>query len=257
MLNGARSFTGFAVALAAALVCGQAVAQTAPPAGPAAGTCCTPQSPRSLTPADWNYTSQTSAVYWRDANSINYELRPGVHKILHLCSQHYHCHIENVQECNKESAAPAGGESACPAEPPVGSWIEVHTAYHDAPAVIPTPEDLGSCDLKTVVVVGYHARVTKDSIHLPTIPIYFGPPAAEWSGSSTGPDKPPVPECKVAAFWHFALGCDFKLGQQLLVEDFHHPEEARGLQPPNRVSKDLTHIPAGKKHPTKPQTKPQ
>jgi hypothetical protein len=246
MRNGARSFTGFALALAASLVCGQAIAQTAPAAGPAAGTCCTPQSPRSLTPADWNYTSTIPAVYYQSGiNSIKYELRPGVTKTLYRCSQHYHCHIENVQACNKESAAPAGGESACPAKPPVGSWIEVHTAYHDAPAVIPTPEDLGSCDLKTVVVVGYHAKVTEDSVTSP-IPVQFGPPAAEWSGSSTGPDKPPVPECKVAAFWHFALGCDFKLSQQELVKDFHHPEEARGLQPADRVSKDLTYIVAKK-----------
>jgi hypothetical protein len=243
MRNGARSFTGFALALAASLVCGQAMAQTAP----AAETCCTrPQSPRSLTDADWDYTSGDPAVYpLGDPKLIKYELRPGIIKTLYRCSQHYHCHIENVQTCNKESAAPAGGESACPAKPPVGSWIEVHTAYHDAPAVIPTPEDLGSCDLKTVVVVGYHAKVTEDPVTSP-IPVHFGPPAAEWTGSSTGPDKPPVPECKVAAYWHFALGCDFKLSQQELVKEFHHPEEARGLQPPDRLSKDLTHIVAKK-----------
>jgi hypothetical protein len=239
MRNGARRFTGFALALAAALVCGRATAQTA--------TCCTrPQSPRSLTEGDWDYTSGVSTVQ-SHGDSITYEPRAGVKKTLHRCSQHYHCHIENVQTCNKESAASAAGESTCPETPPVGSWIEVHTAYHDAPAVIPTPEDLGSCDLKTVVVVGYHAKVTDDPVSVPPIPVHFGPPAAEWTGSSTGPDVPPLPECKVAAFWHFTLGCDFKLSQRQLVKEFHHADEARGLQPPNRLSKDLTHIVAKKK----------
>jgi hypothetical protein len=256
MRNGARSFMGFAVALAAALVCGPAAAQTATPAASAAtapgATCCTrPQSPRSLTDADWDYTSSVSTVQ-QDGDSITYEPRAGVKKTLHRCSQHYHCHVENVQSCNKASAAaPAAGESACPAKPPVGSWVEIHTAYHDAPAVIPTPQNLGSCDLKTVVVVGYHAKVTLNPAPSPP-PSHFGPPAAEWTGSSTGPDVPPLPECKVAAFWHFALGCDFKVGEGQLAK-FDHPDEARGLQPADRLSKDLTHIVVPKKHPTKPQ----
>src|SRR4051794_19533004 len=112
MRNGARSFTGFALVLAAALVCGRATAQTA--------TCCTqPQSPRSLTDADWNYTSAVTTVQ-SHGDSISYEPRAGVRKTLHRCSQHYHCHIENVQTCNKESGAPAPGESTCPETPPVG-----------------------------------------------------------------------------------------------------------------------------------------
>jgi hypothetical protein len=247
MRNGARSFTFLAVSLAAALVCGQAAAQTAP-----SETCCTrPQSPRSLTDADWDFTSAVSTVQQNGA-SVFYEPRAGDRKTLHICSQHYHCRIENVQTCNKESAAPAAGESACPAQPPVGSWVEVHTAYHDAPAVIPTPQGLGSCDLKTVVVVGYHAQVTADPFTVPSIPVHFGPPAAEWTGSSTGADVPPLPECKVAAFWHFTLGCGFKLSQRLLTAELDHPEEARGLQPANRLSKDLTHIVVPKRKAAKP-----
>lgn len=243
MRNAARRLAGVVVAGVALCFCGLSSAQPAPAPAPAPGTCRIPQSPRSLTAADWNQTSETPAVSQNTADSVSFMARDGRKLILHLCSQHYHCRIENVQTCEGEKATPAAGESACPARPPVGSWIEIHTVYHEGPTLNPLPEDLKSCR-GTLVVLGYHAKVTAAPASSP-IPVPFGPPAAEWSGSATNVDVPPPPappECKAAAFWHFALGCDFTLSQARIVDRFKHPDEARGLQPPNRLSRDLTHI---------------
>ena len=249
MRNAARSIAGVAIVLAAAGFSAQGSAQPAPQAEPASETCCNhPQSPRSLTGADWNYTSTVSTVLRQSDDSVRYAPRAGVQEVLHRCSQHYHCRIENVQGCAKESAAPAAGQSACPARPVVGSWVEVHTVYHLGPTVTPTPEGLEQCDPATLVVVGYQAQVTTAPVTSP-IPVHFELPAAEWTGSSTGVDKPPPPECKVAAFWRFALGCNFRLSEQQLVKFFMHPEEAREIQPPNRRSRDLTHIVQGRRRP--------
>jgi hypothetical protein len=86
------------------------------------------------------------------------------------------------------------------------------------------------------VVAAYHARVVGSSIAAP-VPPRFGQKRAEWLGSSTGPEKPPG-ECKQAAEWSFTLGCEFTVTSgQLSV--FEHPEPARALQPPDRLSHPL------------------
>jgi hypothetical protein len=252
MRNAARSIAGVAVALAVGFAA-QGLAQPAPQAEPVCAACCYhPQSPRSLTAADWNWTSRIPTVVQSTANSITYKPREGVRLPLHICSQHYHCGIENVQACPGQSAAPAARGSACPAKPAVGSWVEIHTAYYDGPALNPPPRDLGECKKSktVVVVVGYHAMVTDDPTSSP-IPLHFGPPAAEWWGSSTDVDNPPPPappECKVAAFWSFALGCDFKVSRRQL-ERLGPPDGTRDLQTGNRLSHDLTHVVRSQKHP--------
>lgn len=89
------------------------------------------------------------------------------------------------------------------------------------------------------MVVGQHARVTADTVPGP-IPVAWGPPSAEWTGSNTGPDHG---QCKtVTARWSFKMGCDLtvSLGQLSL---FTHPDPARGLQPPARLSRDLNLVP--------------
>ena len=248
MRNAARSIAGVAVALAAVGFSAQGSAQPAPQAELVCPTCNHPQSPRSLTDADWDWTSRIPAVTERTADSITYSPRQGVQLTLHRCSQHYHCRIENVQACPKQSAAPAEGEGECPKDPPVGSWVEIHTVYHQGPTLIPTPEPIDRCQPGNLVVVGYHAKVTSAPIHS-RVPVHFGPPSAEWSGSATNIDNPPdPPQCKVAAFWSFALGCDFKVSSEQL-RSFTHPDQARALQPADRLSHDLTHIVSPPKHP--------
>jgi hypothetical protein len=249
MRNAARSIAGVAVALAAAGFSGHGSAQAAPQTEPVCAACCYhPQSPRSLTAADWDWTSRVPTVSRHTTDSIDYVPRPGVRLTLHRCSQHYHCRIENVQACPKQSAAPAEGE--CPKDPPVGSWVEIHTVYHQGPALNPLPEPIDRCGPGPLVVVGYHAKVTSAASRRPPVPQHFGPPSAEWSGSATNVDPPPPapPDCKAAAFWSFALGCDFEVSTEQL-RPFTHPDGARALQPKNRLSHDLTHIVGPSKHP--------
>jgi len=236
MRNAARVLAGAAAAGAFVLFCGLGLAQPVPEAAAACPACCgNPQSPRTLTSPNWNWTSAVPTVSKRDGSSIDYSPRAGVRLVLHPCSQHYHCRIENVQDCPGQSGSD-GGE--CPAQPEVGSWVEIHTAYHQGPALDPLPEDLKSCLPGSVVVVGYHARVTSGSARSP-IPIHFGPPSAEWSGSSTNVDPP---ACKPAAFWSFTLGCGFTVSTGQLHDHFDHPDRARPLQPSDRLSRDLAHI---------------
>jgi len=247
MRSAARSIAWIAVVVAVGFP-GHGWAQPAP--GEVCVNCYHPQSPRRLTAADWNWTSRTPTVSRRTTNSILYSPRAGVPAlVLYACSQHYHCRIENLQNCPDQSASTIPDLTQCPEHPPVGSWVEVHTAYHDGPVPNPLPEDLEGCDkTKPLVVVGYHARVTAGGTALP-LPVHFGPPSAEWSGSSTNADPAPPepPACKLAAFWSFTLGCDFRLSQKQL-EEFDHPDRARALQPPDRLSRDLTHI-VRTKHP--------
>ncbi len=257
MRKAARSIARVAVALAAG-----GFSLLAPPPSAAqevcAACCYRPQSPRSLTAADWNWTARTPTVTRINADSIAYEPRPGVRKVLHICSQHYHCRIENVQGCPGESAAPAAAPSDCPAVPPKDSWVEIHTVYHDGPALLnPTPQGIERCGPAPLVVVGYQAKVTTAAVR-PPIPQFFGPPSAEWTGSATTVDPPPPapPSCEPAAFWSFALGCDFKVSQEQL-KPFTEPKGARVLQPANRLSHDLTHVVGRTKHPKQPPAKPQ
>ena len=88
-----------------------------------------------------------------------------------------------------QSAAPAVRGSACPAKPAVGSWVEIHTAYYDGPVPDPLPRSLDECKKSrtVVVVVGYHAMVTEAPAGS-SVPLHFGPPAAEWWGSATNAD---------------------------------------------------------------------
>lgn len=253
MRSAARSIAWIAVAWVAVGFPGQGSAQPAAQTEPVCAACCYhPQSPRSLTAADWNQTSRVLTVWRHSADSISYSPRVGVPtQVLHVCSQHYHCGIENVQACPGQSAPPATRGSACPAKPAVGSWVEVHTAYYDGPVLNYPPRNLDECKKSrtVVVVVGYHAMVTEDPTGSP-VPVHFGPPAAEWWGSATSADDPPPPappECKVAAFWSFALGCDFKVSLRQL-EPLNPPDGTRVLQPSNRLSRDLTHI-VRTKHP--------
>jgi hypothetical protein len=238
-----RLSVGLAVVIAACCLCLRGSAQ---PAAPAESACCKiPQSPRRLTAAEWNWTSTVSAVKRRSADTILYTPREGVKPLLlGRCSQHYHCEIENVQDCPAEIPPPAGGGAEC-GKPKVGTWVEIHTVYHAGPVCNPTPENLDCCTKAPLVVMAYQAKVTAEPI-LPVrpVPVRFGPESAEWSGSATGPDKPPPPappECKAAAYWSFVLGCGFKVSEGQL-DRFTHPDPARGLQPKDRLSNDLTHV---------------
>ena len=122
-------------------------AQPAPQTEPVCAACCYhPQSPRSLTAADWDCdVGDSDGVATHAPTPSHYSAaRRASTMILHRCSQHYHCRIENVQACPGQSAAPAAVESECPGEPPVGSWVEIHTVYHAGPALNPPPEDIKS-----------------------------------------------------------------------------------------------------------------
>lgn len=202
---------------------------------------CKDQSPRRLEKYDAESTTSTVAR-GADDNTLVFTPRGGTPTTLHRCSQHYHCWIENLQPlCPGQHATAAGGPPGnCPKLPPVGSWVEIHTAYSAEVGGSCDPETLDCCIKGPIVVMGYHAKVTADTTPGP-VPVKWGPPSAEWSGSNTGPDNPPG-ECKpVHAQWSFPLGCDFtvSLGQLGL---FHHQDKARGLQPPERLSNDLTHV---------------
>ena len=48
-------------------------------------------------------------------------------------------------------------------------------------------------------------------------------------------------ECKPPAQWSFRLGCDFRVSEAQL-QPLKHPDPARGLQPCNRLSRDLTRV---------------
>jgi hypothetical protein len=244
MRNVARILAGMVAAGAVVLVCCLDAAQPAskkstPGVCP---TCCpNPQSPRRLTAAELTRRSTAPKVTRGAGGSVIYTPRPGVRLTLNPCSQHYHCYIENFQACPGQVASDQ--DRQCPNTPPQeGSWVEIHTAYHNGPAINPLPEDLSRCTAEPVVVVGYHAKVTSSGDG-PPVPIHFGPPAAEWSGSSTGvkPER-----CLGAAFWSFTLGCRFTVSPRLLAPCpsgcFTRPDGARKLQPPAALSHDLTHI---------------
>jgi hypothetical protein len=237
MRNAARILAGIAAVGAAVLVCRVEAAQPAPKTAAACPTCCdSPQSPREL--KNWDRTERVATVSQGDGSSIIFSPRPGARLVLHPCSQHYHCQVENVQCPGQQGST----ESACPPTLQPGSWVEIHTAYHAGPAVNPLPENLDSCRVGPVVVVGYHAKAISGPAG-PPVPVLFGPPAAEWWGSSTNAGPP---SCKNPAFWHFALGCNFTVSALQLRNQFRHPDRARALQAPNRLSRDLTLIEAPK-----------
>ncbi len=208
-----------------------------------AGDGCTDQSPRRL--ERWNFEGLPSRVAKGDTeNTIVFTPKDGAPVTLTRCSQHYHCWIENLQpNCSGQRATERGGPPGeCPVDPaklPAGSWVEIHTAYSKTPTTpCNKPESLDCCVGDPVVVMGYHARVQADTKPAPT-PVDWGLPAAEWSGSNTGPDNG---GCKTTrAWWRFSLGCESQITRGQLKE-FTHPDRARGLQPPARLSHDLTRV---------------
>jgi hypothetical protein len=206
------------------------------PAGAKAKRCDNPQSPRKLEHYDHN--SKVSIVRQGPNDTVLYTPRdqPKAQPItLRRCSQHYHCQVENTQpQCGEQGAvAPAAAASSpyCPM-PPARSWVEIHTAYSFQAECV--AEGLECCTKQPVVVIAYHAKLTDGGLGGP-VPVPWGPPSAEWSGSSTGV-KPPL-ECKGPAQWAFTLGCGFTVTKRQL-EQFRYPERARPLQ--DQLSTDFT-----------------
>jgi hypothetical protein len=240
----ARLILAILLAVSAFCLRGSA-AQPAADAKPKCGGCDNCQSPRIL-PASMPDTAHSIVDPGPDDATILYT---PTGQPLRRCSQHFHCSIENRQQCNSAGATRAHEECG-PSH--VGDWVEIHTVY--APRIGTgcggNYESTDCCEGDPKVVLAYHAKVTADTLSGP-VPVYWGSPvpgpaaaywgktAAEWSGSTTGPDKSTDPNgCKPAALWSFAFGCGFtvSLGQ---LELFKHPEPARGLQPKKRLSKDL------------------
>ncbi|HEY7403525.1 MAG TPA: hypothetical protein VIB39_08390 [Candidatus Angelobacter sp.] len=207
-------------------------------------TTCINQSPRDITlqkaeldakppvaGLDYNYTSATPLINPLDARTIQYQ-----GQTLHLCDQHYHVPVENVQGCTNEH----DGNPPDHGPPPVNQWIEFHSVY--AMVVDSSPEcangpdnNLACCKTPPFVVRAFSAKV---SAPRPS-PTPVTQPAqgilAEWSGSNTGADKDG--DCKpLPAQWSFRFGCEFTVSQNALEG---HAHESRGLQPPKKLSSDL------------------
>jgi hypothetical protein len=198
-------------------------------------TCANPQSPRGIdrnaSPSPYDATSHTSIVKVLTPDSIEYTPRAsGTPTTLARCGQHYHLPIEATQGCK--------GEVTPGHEPKPGSWVEVHTVYaFKVRREGCDPETLACCEVGPFLVRAFAARVTAKGKDEPIVPPP-GLPLAEWSGSTTGADKEPA-QCKPAAQWSFRLGCDFTLSEAQ-IHHFEHADPARPVQPPSRLSKDLT-----------------
>jgi hypothetical protein len=241
MRGSDRIHIGLAILLLGGAVCLRGLAQpAATPDQP-----CTNQSPRVL--ANYNVDPGLATVHHGiNDNTLVYTPQGGSPMILHRCSQHYHCRIENLQpDCPGQMATEIGTPPLC-AQPSLDSWVEIHTVY--AAKVRGQgcdPESLNCCAAGPFVVKAYHARVEANpqaKAQATTVSVLWDLPAAEWSGSNTGPDDYPGGCKPLAARWSFTLGCTFRVtwGQ---LKGFHHPEPARGLQPANRLSTDLAKIP--------------
>jgi hypothetical protein len=257
MRNVARILAGIAATGAVVLVCRLDAAPPAPKKAPkktakACEFCGNPQSPRRLTEdpeTHWNWESTVPMVSQEQntPDAIVYSPRPDIKQVMHPCSQHYHCMVENFQGCPGQ--VPSNGMRGCPELRP-GNWVEIHTAYHIGPAISPLPGGLERCDNtkgKPVIVVGYDATVTSSTAKS-SLPQHLEPPAAEWSGSSTNNTNDDPASCKIPAFWHFALGCNHEVSLGQLTNVYR--EQARALQDdidPKRVSNDLTCIACVKK----------
>jgi hypothetical protein len=207
-------------------------------------SCPNPQSPRNLnpqaTPSPYDQRSQQSIVAWSPpAKTVQYRARPNcAPQTLRFCGQHYHSPVENTQGCRGE-VRPA--ETAAGVEVKPGDLVEIHTVY--AARVHPfddcDPVTLECCEAGPFVVLAYSATVTRGGPEEPIVPP-TGRPLAEWSGSTTNADRYPG-ECKPPAQWSFRLGCDFRVSEGQL-KALKHPDPARGLQPCNRLSRDLTQV---------------
>jgi len=206
-------------------------------------TCSNPQSPRNLDPksrpSPYFLTSTNSIVSDATSESLTYLPRSGgpAQKLMR-CGQHYHFPIENHQGCRRETTSKPGAISGEEATVKRGDWVEIHTVYA---AKVKSegcdPQTLQCCEEGPFLVRAFEAQVTRGGRGGAILPPP-GRPLAEWSGSTTGPEKEPS-ECKPAALWSFRLGCSFKVSEEQLKE-FHHADPARPLQPADRVSRDLT-----------------
>ncbi|HKD82537.1 MAG TPA: hypothetical protein VKH81_22800 [Candidatus Angelobacter sp.] len=226
-----------------------AVALIGLPARSYSQSACINQSPRNVLyqppigapPApglDYNYKSTAPVVtFGADPTTVNYQGR-----VLHVCDQHYHVPVENVQGCTneKQGVPPPHGTP-----PPVGQWIEVHTVYaaevDNSPECAGAPDrNLACCKKPPFVVRGFSARVAQPSgSSAPPIPQPATGLLVEWSGSNTSPDD--NTGCKpLPAQWSFRLGCQFEVRQNLLDPHRFEAHGARPVQPPNRVSPDMT-----------------
>jgi len=222
-----RVGAGLAIVLLGTAFCLRGAAQPAVKGGP---TCpCTNQSPRQL---GTTQHSSESIVRQGPNDTVVYKARGSTTTwTLARCSQHYHPQLENLQrQCTM---------------PP--NSVEIHTAYSLRPSCV--REDTSCCTQEPVVVLAYQARVTAGGETGP-VPVRWGPPWAQWSGSTTGPDKAgepcygqlPYGSCKPHAQWSFLTRCDLQVSQAQLAT-FRYPEAARPIQPPERLSSDLTLVP--------------
>jgi hypothetical protein len=240
MYRTLRACAAAALALTCAVCLGAAAPPAATPEEP-----CIDQSPRRLQQEDIRYESKTSIVTPGPGpeDTLFYTPRAsGLPTKLYRCGQHYHCLIENFQGCPGQVPT-TDPPQTCPEHlPGPGAWIEIHTVYAaevvtDRPC---DPETLACCKALPAVVMAYQARVlpSPELGVVAPVPVLWGFPAVEWSGSNTGWD--PVGACKpVPAQWSFILGCNFTLTENQL-KVFRHADAARRLQPPARLSNDLT-----------------
>jgi len=206
-----------------------AAATGTPPAGAMPGACSN-QSPRALAGVAWDKRAAESPVENVTDQTVLYH-----GQTLHLCSQHFHCQIENFQGCAGQSVSPDPGPVSCPV-PPAGSWVEVHRAYAAKAGCV---GHVGDCCLEEpFVVLGYQAKVAP-GIAPVSLPLFRQQPFADFSGSTTGPGHEEGAEaCKPAAYWSFSLGCGYTVHANQLTQKPNYGEGARPLQ--SDVSRDLT-----------------
>lgn len=238
----------FACAFAAALTIAILATHTAA----AQGACANPQSPRFIdpaaTPSPFHHRSNTSIVKQWNHDSIVYKPRDGgAEQTLYLCGEHYHFPTENLQGCRPNPAGSALPGAAPPdlaaSDPRPGDRVEIHTVY--AAKRRPGNCDfrhLDCCEAPPFLVIAMEMVVTDShGGHLPDFSKIAATVdrRAEWSGSTTGPDKRPG-ECKPAAQWSFVLECDMTISQEDLDQFFGHPQKPRTIQPDSRLSQDLT-----------------
>jgi hypothetical protein len=244
-----RRFTALTVAFLATALLVTAVptaAGAAPAPDDAAAVCANAQSPRNVDrqarPSPFQLSAHESFVGRVTADSVLYLPRAGGPPLtLYRCGQHYHFPIETPQGCPGEEAD--AGATDHDATPPPGSRVEIHTAYAANRTAPPNcdPETLECCTDPPFLVRGFSATVSApgtDDDEALAIDTPGGFPLAEWSGSTTGPDRKPG-ECKPAATWSLRLGCDFTVAPAQL-EGLGHAHAARQVQRGPRVSRDLT-----------------
>jgi hypothetical protein len=194
-------------------------------------TCRTPQSPRDVDPKTAPYDDRSAVSVATDLgwSTLTYTPRGGAKpETLYLCGQHYHVKPENRQGC------------------PQGDLLELHHVY--AAKLKEGPCDfyhLSCCAARPILVLAEQVRKVDPTKEKVTGPLWRNPEAsakaqrAEWSGSTTGPDTKPH-ECKPEAQWSFLLGCAGTIDPLTLGAMYGKGDQSRGLQPPNRLSKDLT-----------------